>query len=303
LKKAVANWTSLAVHALPLEYSFSLQMSTSSSSAVSITQLRVKRINRGSLSATQQPAGSPALPDMQCMYETSWQAVSRRELVNASASGLRPDNSFYNTRHVSWTADVASAATRFGDVKRPQGQGPAPFQMSFAMPFAAAHMQRVAGVVAAASRGLGVLQSALAQGSHDFSPGSRITAEPGVPSMPCCHEWFPAALAASLEALVKVAAAEMPRTSCKSQTCSSFYSDVGEVGFSEFADAYGAVVVGNAAFKPKLTSNIVQRLPSHAHLAPMPRGSLADLKLVSCSHSRLHRDEVKVCRQSSTDMR
>ena len=131
-----------------------------------------------------------------------------------------------------------------------------------------------AGVAAAVTGGLELLQQQ--------SAGKcmlQIDASPGmVPSLRGTASAMPAATSASLEALAKVAAAEGGNHALHSGRvdCTT------PVAVQPTAmDVLGTAAVGGSLLRAKLLRHALHVVPANSHLLPLPRGSLADLKLKS----------------------
>lgn len=93
-----------------------------------------------------------------------------------------------------------------------------------------------------------------------------------------------AATSSSLSALTKAAAMEFSNVAIESTLVSAFkpYSSAKQQHTlpSNIGDAFGSSVEGGSRLRAKLLRNPLPVLPTNTHVMPMPRGSLANLKLV-----------------------
>ena len=136
----------------------------------------------------------------------------------------------------------------------------------------AAGIRNAAGVTGVVTNGLELLQQRLA-GSCTL----QIVASAGtVPSLTGAGSAMPAAASASLEALAKVAAAEVGsdvlcsgRVDCAAPAAATVPA----------VDPFGTAAVGGSLLQAKLLRHPLRVLPANSHLLPVPRGSLANLKL------------------------
>ena len=136
----------------------------------------------------------------------------------------------------------------------------------------AADICSAAGVTGAVTSGLELLQQRSA-GSCTL----QIVASAGtVPSLTGAGSAMPAAASASLEALAKVAAAE----GGSDVLCSGRVDDAAPVAAAIPAvDPFGTAAVGGSLLQAKLLRHPLRVLPSNSRLLPLPRGSVANLKL------------------------
>ncbi len=149
-----------------------------------------------------------------------------------------------------------------------------------------------AAVVAAASNGLGLLQRLLVRQSN--APISlHIAAAPS--PLASAAGWqapMAAAAAASLAALAKAASREFASVSLSS--CSQdALARGGAADLAAPADTLGTSATQGAMLRARLLRQPVLAAPPNSHLLPMPRGSLADLRLVQHEQTTPGPGEVK----------
>ena len=136
-----------------------------------------------------------------------------------------------------------------------------------------------AGVVTAASDGLALLQHLLVrQGTAPLS--LRISAAPGqLASAGVQQGPMAAAAAASLAALAKAAAMEFASAGLSSSSLDALAPHCAAT-WPPAADTLGTAATQGAVLRARLLRQPALAALPNSHLLPMPRGSLADLRLV-----------------------
>jgi hypothetical protein len=101
------------------------------------------------------------------------------------------------------------------------------------------------------------------------------------------------ATAASIEALCKVGAAEMPDVQIERRATSILGCDGSLPSHNHGTDISGASTSCGAVLRPILLREPVAFVPTYAHIKAMPRGSLSSMKLVAQEHINLGHHEIK----------
>ena len=155
----------------------------------------------------------------------------------------------------------------------------------------AAAARSPAGACVVASDGLGMLQRLLAR-QPASTVSLQVAAAPSLlPSAAACQAPAAAAVAASLAGLFKVAGMEFPSASLSSSSVDALMP--GGAALPAAADALGIAVTASASLRAKLLRQPASVAPPNSHLLPMPRGSLADLRLAVHSQTEPGPGEVK----------
>ena len=152
-------------------------------------------------------------------------------------------------------------------------------------------------VVAAVTHSLGAAQRCLPALASGSSLTMHLDGMPcSIPSLaPLAAQSGSSVMAASLNGIAKVAAAEFPTIAVLSLQHSSMEGQGWLPGALPAEDARsGAAITGKVVIRSKLTKTPGMALPGGGYLMPTPRGSLANLKLTSPSKTEPGSMEVKV---------
>ncbi len=228
------------------------------SNAVQLAGFQAKPVANSARGSTRATPSQQRAADL--LYVTDWQAEQPRGMP-ASTLQLYP-----------WQLDSNGSST--------------------AATVLASTARSSAAVVAAASNGLSLLQRLLVRQST--APISlRIAAAPS-PLGSAAGQQAPlaAAAAASLAAMAKAASREFSSVSLSS--CSQdALTPGGAADLPAPADTLGTAATQGARLRARLLRQPVLAAPPNSHLLPMPRGSLADLRLVQHEQSAPGPGEVK----------
>lgn len=225
--------------------------------------LLVKQV--GAAAKPARPAGAAAQQPADYMYSIDWQAEEQLQPAATAVSGSAE-------RKRGWTVG---------------GRSPA-----ITAVFAGSASRTAAQAAAAATDGLELLQQRLPQmGSGSLSLQVQATTSQLASSVggraPAA-----AAAAASLAALVKGAGMEFKAVNLRS---SSVDAAVTAAAFADPAvDAFGTAATSGAVLRAKLLRAPMAAVLANSHLMPLPRGSLADLKLVPHAKTAPGPGEIKV---------
>ena len=198
---------------------------------------------------------------------------------------------------IDWQAEeqlqpAAAAAAVSGGAQQKRGWTMAGRSTAITAVFAGSASRTAAQAAAAATDGLELLQQRLPQmGSGSLSLQVQATTSQLASSVggraPAA-----AAAAASLAALVKGAGMEFKAVNLRS---SSVDAAVTAAAFADPAvDAFGTAATSGAVLRAKLLRAPMAAVLANSHLMPLPRGSLADLKLVPHAKTAPGPGEIKV---------
>ena len=216
--------------------------------------LEVREVRGAALASSSTAAQLASLDSL--VYEVQWQVASQHRMSPLSRRQATTRENHAGAWSVVHDGHVGSMCS-------------AP---DSALHCFAAGIRNAAGVTGVVTNGLELLQQRLA-GSCTL----QIVASAGtVPSLTGAGSAMPAAASASLEALAKVAAAE----GGSDVLCSGRVDDAAPVAAAIPAvDPFGTAAVGGSLLQAKLLRHPLRVLPANSHLLPVPRGSLANLKL------------------------
>jgi hypothetical protein len=167
---------------------------------------------------------------------------------------------------------------------------------SVSVHYSATTSASTAGVVAAAADGLELLQRRLSQmtaGSLSLQVGTAPSVLPSSGAS-CATAPAAAAAAASLGALIKVAGMEFAAVSMHSSRADAATPAAAQAAAADAMDAIGTASAGGALLRAKLLRQPVAVMPPNNHLMPLPRGSLAGIKLAPHTQASPGPGEIKV---------
>ena len=229
------------------------------------------------VAAAVQPAAAEAPAEF--MYSIDWQVEQQQ--AQAAAGSLQ----------------AAAALTQRKGAWSVAGDS------SVVMQYSAYATSSTSGVVAAAADGLELLQRRLPQMSAGSLSLQVATAPSILPSSGASCAAAPAAAApaaaaaASLGALIKVAGMEFAAVSMRSSRADAATPAAAQAAAAEAMDAFGTASSGGALLRAKLLRQPLAVMPPNSHLMPLPRGSLAGIRLAPHTQAAPGPGEIKVgCR-------